>query len=162
MIKEEFKLMARNYDEFCSEWQLNCGAIAWISLTMIIISLATMITAIILAVKTYNLNKRVNRLYEYMDAKATKKEQEEDDNQWKKRITNPNKTHNDYTPNPTRNNAKIDENYNELNNIINRTKQALLDRYGINITDAQINQPGEQRDPNLLYQNQGATSPLLG
>ena len=111
LIKEEFKLMARNYDEFCSEWQLNCGAIAWISLTMIITSLATMIITIILAVKTYDLTKKVNRLYEYMDAKATKKEQEEDDNQWKKRITNPNKTHNDYTPNPTRNKAKFDGNY---------------------------------------------------
>ena len=86
---------------------------------------------------------------------------EEDDNQWKKRITNPNKTHNDYTPNPTRNNAKIEEFYEELNNKINGTIQALIDD-GIIIPDAMINQPGGQRDPKLLYQEQGATSPLLG
>ena len=104
----------------------------------------------------------LNRLYEYMDAKETKKEQEEDDIYWITRFNIPNNTHNDYTPNPTRNKAKIEDNYSKLNTNINQIEDALLSQ-GIRIT--KINQPGGQGDPNLyqsLYQSQGATSPLLG
>ena len=64
---------------------------------------------------TYGLTKRVHRIYKYMDLKATKKEQEKDDEDWRTRITNPNNTHNKFTPNPTRNNVKITENYDKLN-----------------------------------------------
>ena len=160
-VMEEFKTKKRSYDEFCSEWQLDCGIIAWTSLIMIVIGIATTITAISLAVKTYDLTKRVHRIYKYMDLQATKKEQEEDDEHWQTRIANSNNTHNKFTPNPTRNNAQITENYNKLNKKINQTQEALL-RHGISITVVKTNQPRGQRDPNLLYQEQGATSPLLG
>ena len=54
------------------------------------------------------------------------------------------------------------KNYTTLNNKINQTQQVLLS-HGFSITDVKIiNQPGGQRDPHLLYQDQGATSPLLG
>ena len=160
-VMEEFKTKKRSYDEFCSEWQLDCGIIAWTSLIMIAIGLATMITAILLALKTYDLTKRVHRLYNYMDLQATRKEQEEDDSNWQTRISNPNDTFNDFTPNPTRNRAQMKENYTTLNNKINQTQQVLLS-HGFSITDVKINQPGGQRDPHLLYREQGATSPLLG
>ena len=159
-VMEEFKTKKRSYDEFCSEWQLDCSAIAVTSLIMIVIGIATTITAISLAVKTYDLTKRVHRIYKYMDLKATKKEQEKDDEDWRTRITNPNNTHNKFTPNPTRNNVQITENYDKLNKKINQTLNALISQ-GIRIT-VQTNQPRVQRDPNLLYQEQGATSPLLG
>ena len=160
-VMEEFKTKKRSYDEFCSEWQLDCGIIAWTSLIMIAIGLVTMLTAISLAFKTYDLTKRVHRLYNYMDLQATRKEQEEDDSNWQTRISNPNDTFNDFTPNPTRNRAQMKENYTTLNNKINHTQQVLLS-HGFSITDVKINQPGRQRDPHLLYQKQGATSPLLG
>ena len=160
-VMEEFKAKKRSYDEFCSNWQLDCGAIAGTSLIMIVIGIATTITAISLAVKTYDLTKRVHRIYKYMDLQATRKEQEEDDEHWQTRITNPNNTYNKFTPNPTRNNAQITENYTKLNKKINQTQEALL-RHGISITEVKTNQPRGQRDPNLLYQEQGATSPLLG
>ena len=159
-IMEGIKTKKRSYDEFCNEWQLDCSAIAVTSLIMIVIGIATTITAISLAVKTYDLTKRVHRIYKYMDLKATKKEQEKDDEDWRTRITNPNNTHNKFTPNPTRNNVKITENYDKLNKKINQTLNALISQ-GIRIT-VQTNQPRVQRDPNLLYQEQGATSPLLG
>ena len=159
-VMEEFKTKKRSYDEFCSEWQLDCGIIAWTSLIMIAIGLATMITAILLALKTYDLTKRVHRLYNYMDLQATRKEQEEDDSNWQTRISNPNDTFNDFTPNPTRNRAQMKENYTTLNNKINHTQQVLLS-HGFSITDVKINH-GRQRDPHLLYREQGATSPLLG
>ena len=127
---------------------------------MIAIGIITMIVAIKLAFTTYDLNKRVHRLYEYMDLQATRKEQEEDDSSWKTRISNPNDTFNDFTPNPTRNRAQIKENYTTLNNKINHTQQVLLS-HGFSITDVKINH-GRQRDPHLLYREQGATSPLLG
>ena len=55
-ILQELKTKKQNYEEFCSQWQLDCGIIAWTSL----------IVAITLAITTYDLNKRVHRLYEYM------------------------------------------------------------------------------------------------
>jgi hypothetical protein len=134
------------------------------------VGLATMITAIILAVKVYNLTKkvsgltkRVNRIYEYMDLKATKEEQEEDDGKWTLTITqNQNNTHNNYTANPTRNKAQIKENYTKLTKRLNIAAGVLLDR-GINIKENPYDNPYErQRDQNLLYREQGATSPLLG
>ena len=159
-VMEKIKTKKRSYDEFCSEWQLDCGIIAWTSLIMIAIGLVTMITAISLAFKTYDLTKRVHRLYKYMDLQATRKEQEEDDSNWQTRISNPNDTFNDFTPNPTRNRAQMKENYTTLNNKINHTQQVLLS-HGFSITDVKINH-GRQRDPHLLYREQGATSPLLG
>ena len=95
-----------------------------------------------------------------MDLQATRKEQEEDDSSWKTRISNPNDTFNDFTPNPTRNRAQMKKNYTNLNNKINQTQQVLLTN-GFNITDIKINQPGGQREPGR-DQEQGATSPLLG
>ena len=159
-ILQELKTKKQNYDEFCSQWQLDCGIIAWTSLIMIAIGIITMIAAITIAITTYDLNKRVHRLYEYMDLQATRKEQEEDDSSWKTRISNPNDTFNDFTPNPTRNRAQMKKNYTNLNNKINQTQQVLLTN-GFNITDIKINQPGGQREPGR-DQEQGATSPLLG
>jgi hypothetical protein len=72
-ILENLKTKKQNYNEFCSQWQLDCGIIAWTSLIMIAIGIITMIVAITLAVTTYDLNKRVHRLYEYMDLQATRK-----------------------------------------------------------------------------------------
>ena len=169
-LKENFTLMTTNYDKFCNEWQLNCKAIAVTSVVMMGVGLATMITAIILAVKVYNLTKevsgltkRVNRIYEYMDLKATKEEQEEDDGKWTLTITqNQNNTHNNYTANPTRNKAQIKNNYTNLTKRLNIAAKVLLDR-GINIKEKPYDNPYErQRDQNLLYREQGATSPLLG
>ena len=169
-LKENFTLMTTNYDKFCNEWQLNCKAIAVTSVIMMGVGLATMITAIILAVKAYNLTKevsglteRVNRIYEYMDLKTTKEEQEEDDGKWTLIITqNQNNTHNNYTANPTRNKAQIKENYTKLTKRLNTAEEVLLNR-GINIKENPYDNPYErQRDPNLLYRGQGATSPLLG
>ena len=159
-ILQELKTKKQNYDEFCSQWQLDCGIIAWTSLIMIAIGIITMIVAITLAITTYDLNKRVHRLYEYMDLQATRKEQEEDDSSWKTRISNPNDTFNDFTPNPTRNRAQMKKNYTNLNNKINQTQQVLLTN-GFNITDIKINQPGGQRELGR-DQEQGATFPLLG
>ena len=164
--------MTTNYDKFCNEWQLNCKAIAVTSVIMMGVGLATMITAIILAVKAYNLTKevsglteRVNRIYEYMDLKATKEEQEEDDGKWTLTITqNQNNTHKEYTANPTRNKAQIKENYTKLTKRLNTAEEVLLNR-GINIKENPYpydNPYERQRDPNLLYRGQGATSPLLG
>ena len=127
---------------------------------MIAIGIITMIAAITLAITTNDLNKRVHRLYEYMDLQATRKEQEEDDSSWKTRISNPNDTFNDFTPNPTRNRAQMKKNYTNLNNKINQTQQVLLTN-GFNITDIKINQPGGQRELGR-DQEQGATFPLLG
>ena len=169
-LKENFTLMTTNYDKFCNEWQLNCKAIAVTSVIMMGVGLATMITAIILAVKAYNLTKevsglteRVNRIYEYMDLKTTKEEQEEDDGKWTLTITqNQNNTHNNYTANPTRNKAQIKENYTKLTKRLNTAEEVLLNR-GINIKENPYDNPYErQRDPNMLYREQGATSPLLG
>ena len=165
-LKENFTLMTTNYDKFCNEWQLNCKAIAVTSVVMMGVGLATMITAIILAVKLYNLTKkvsgltkRVTRIYEYMELKETKEKQEEDDGKWTSLITqNQNNTHNNYTANPTRNKAQIKNDCNNLIKRLNIAETVLLAR-GINITE---NQYGRQRDPNLLYGEQGATSPLLG
>ena len=171
-LKENFTLMTTNYDKFCNEWQLNCKAIAVTSVIMMGVGLATMITAIILAVKAYNLTKevsglteRMNRIYEYMDLKTTKEKQEEDDGKWTLIITqNQNNTHNNYTANPTRNKAQIKENYTKLTKRLNIAEEVLLDR-GINIKENLYDNPYErQRDPNMLYRDrgQGATSPLLG
>lgn len=169
-LKENFTLMTTNYDKFCNEWQLNCKAIAVTSVVMMGVGLATMITAIILAVKAYNLTKevsgltkRLNRVYDYMDLKATKEEQEEDDGKWTLTITqNQNNTHNNYTANPTRNKAQIKINYANLTKRLNIATKVLLDR-GININGSPYENPYEkQRDRNLLYREQGATSPLLG
>ena len=169
-LKENFTLMTTNYDKFCNEWQLNCKAIAVTSVIMMGVGLATMITAIILAVKAYNLTKevnglteRMNRMYEYMDLKTTKEKQEEDDGKWTLTITqNQNNTHNSYTANPTRNKAQIKENYTKLTKRLNIAAGVLLER-GINIKENPYDNPYErQRDPNLLYGGQGATSPLLG
>ena len=155
-ILQEMKTKKQNYDEFCSQWQLDCGLIAWTSLIMIAIGIITIIAAITLAITTYDLNKRVHRLYEYMDLQTTRKKQEDDDSSWKIRISNPNDTFNDFTPNPTRNRAQMKKNYTNLNNKINQTQQVLLTN-GFNIMDIKINQRGLGRD-----QEQGATSPLLG
>ena len=169
-LKENFTLMTTNYDKFCNEWQLNCKAIAVTSVIMMGVGLATMITAIILAVKAYNLTKevnglteRMNRIYEYMDLKTTKEKQEEDDGKWTLIITqNQNNTHNNYTANPTRNKAQIKENYAKLTKRLNIAAGVLLER-GINIKENPYDNPYErQRDPNMLYRGQGATSPLLG
>ena len=156
----DLKTKKQNYDEFCDQWHLDCRIIAWTSMIMIAIGIITMIVAIKLAFTTYDLNKRVHRLYEYMDLQATRKEQEEDDSSWKTRISNPNDTFNDFTPNPTRNKFQMKKNYTNLNNKINQTQQVLLTN-GFNITDIKINQPGGQREPGR-DQDQGATSPLLG
>ena len=156
----DLKTKKQNYDEFCDQWHLDCRIIAWTSLIMIAIGIITMIVAIKLAITTYDLNKRVHRLYEYMDLQATRKEQEEDDSSWKIRISNPNNTFNDFTPNPTRNKFQMKKNYTNLNNKINQTQQVLLTN-GFNITDIKINQPGGQREPGR-DQEQGATFPLLG
>ena len=156
----DLKTKKQNYDEFCDQWHLDCRIIAWTSMIMIAIGIITMIVAIKLAFTTYDLNKRVHRLYEYMDLQATRKEQEEDDSSWKTRISNPNDTFNDFTPNPTRNKFQMKKNYTNLNNKINQTQQVLLTN-GFNITDIKINQPGGQREPGR-DQEQGATSPLLG
>ena len=167
-LKENFTLMTTNYDKFCTEWQLNCKAIAVTSVVMMGVGLATMITAIILAVKVYNLTKkvsgltkRVTRIYEYMDLKATKEQQEEEDGKWTSTITqNQNNTHISCTANPTRNKAQIKKCYDELTKRLNIAEVVLLAR-GINIKENPY--PYErQRDPNLLYGEQGATSPLLG
>jgi hypothetical protein len=160
--------MTTNYDKFCTEWQLNCKAIAVTSVVMMGVGLATMITAVILAVKVYNLTKkvsgltkRVTRIYEYMDLKATKEQQEEEDGKWTSTITqNQNNTHISCTANPTRNKAQIKKCYDELTKRLNIAEVVLLAR-GINIKENPY--PYErQRDPNLLYGEQGATSPLLG
>ena len=156
----DLKTKKQNYDEFCDQWHLDCRIIAWTSMIMIAIGIITMIVAIKLAFTTYDLNKRVHRLYDYMDLQATRKEQEEDDSSWKTRISNPNNTFNDFTPNPTRNKFQMKKNYTNLNNKINQTQQVLLTN-GFNITDIKINQIGGQREPGR-DQDQGATSPLLG
>jgi hypothetical protein len=160
-ILQKLKTKKQNYDEFCSEWQLDCKLIAWASLGMIVIGIITMVVAITLAIKTYDLNKRVHRLYESMDLQATKKEQEEVDSSWKTRIrNNKNDTFDDFTPNPTRNRAQMKKNYTNLNNKINQTQQVLLTN-GFNFTDIKINQPGGQKEP-VRDQEPVATSPLLG
>ena len=140
--------------------QLDCGIIAWTSLITITIGIITMIATITLTVTTYDLNKRVHRLYEYMDLQATRKEQEEDDSSWRTRIENPNRTYEDFTPNPTRNRAQMKEDYEKLNRKINQTQEVLLNK-GFNITDIKFNQLGGQREPGR-GQEPGATSPLLG
>ena len=157
---QELRTKKQKYDDFCDQWHLDCRIIAWTSIIMIAIGIITMIVAITLTVTTYDLNKRVNRLYEYMDLQATRKKQEEDDSNWKTRISNPNNTFNDFTPNPTRNKFQMKTNYTNLNNKINQTQQVLLTN-GFNITDIKINQIGGQREPGR-DQDQGATSPLLG
>ena len=160
-VWEELKTKTRSYSEFCSEWQLDCGIIVGTSVTMIIVGIATTITVIKLRNKTQDLTKRVHRIYEYMDLKATKEEQEENDGEWTTKITqNQNNTHNNYTANPTRNKAQIKENYTKLNRRLNTAEDIMLD-HGINIKEKK-NLHERQRDPNLLYREQGATSPLLG
>ena len=159
-ILEKLKTKKHNYNEFCSQWQLDCGVIAWTSLTMITIGIITMIATITLAVTTYDLNKRVNRLYEYMDLQATRKELEEDNSDWRTRIKNPNNTYEDFTPNPTRNRAQMEQDYENLNRKINQTREVMRNK-GINITDIKFNQLGGQREPGR-GQEPGATTPLLG
>ena len=99
---QKLKTKQQNYEEFCEEWQLDCRLIAIASMVMIVMGIITMVVVIILAIKTYGMYKRVQRLYAYLDIQATKTEQEEDDNMWKTRIME-NNTHNEFTPNPTQN-----------------------------------------------------------
>ena len=105
------------------------------------------------------LKRRVNRLYEYMDLQETRKEQEEDDNDWQTRITNVNDNYIEFQPNPTRNRAQMRKDYTNLNNKINQTAQALI-RQGF-IMDININQPGGQRELGR-DQEQAVTFPFLG
>ena len=121
-ILEKLKTKKQQYSEFCSQWRLDCRAIAVTSLVMIAIGSITMIATITLTATTYDLNRRVNRnsfrldrLYEYMDLRSTRREQEEDNSDWKERITIPNKTFDDFAPNPTRNRAQMIQNYDNLN-----------------------------------------------
>jgi hypothetical protein len=60
-IMEKLKTKQQQYSEFCSQWRLDCRAIAVTSLVMIAIGSITMIATITLTATTYDLNRRVNR-----------------------------------------------------------------------------------------------------
>ena len=153
---QDLKTKKENYNDFCTKHKLDCGAIVITSIIMIIIGLANMIMAITMAVKMYCVCIKVQRLYNYMDLRTTRKAQEENDSHWKIRIANPNDTFNDYTPNPTRNRAQMRTNYNFLLKKINQTQQTLISN-GFNIKT----RPGRQGE---LEEDQdpSATSPLMG
>ena len=166
-IMEKLKTKRQQYSEFCSQWRLDCRAIAVTSLVMIAVTGLVMSATITLIATTYDLNRRVNRnslrldrLYEYMDLRSTRREQEEDDSDWKERITIPNKTFEDFTPNPTRNRAQMIQNYDNLNKKMNETMEA-LEKHGIRTTDIKINQPDRKRGLGR-DQDAGVTSPFLG
>ena len=158
-ILQEMKRKRQTYEDFCSHWQLDCGAIAVTSLIMIGIGLITMTATIKFCFSMYELTRRVNRLFEYMDLQETKKAQEEDDDDWQTRITNVNDNYIEFQPNPTRNRAQMRKNYTNLNNRLNQTAQALI-RQGF-IMDININQPGGQRELGR-DQEQAVTFPFLG
>ena len=157
----------QQYSVFCSTWKLDCRAIAVASLVMTAATGLVIIAIITLIATMYDLNKRVNknsrrldRIFEYMDLRPTKKEQEEDDSDWKHKIIIPNRTFELFTPNPTRNRAQMIQNYDNLNKKMNETKEA-LEKHGIRTTDIKINHPDKKRGLGR-DQDAGVTSPFLG
>ena len=79
-----------------------------------------------------------------MDLRPTKKEQEEDDSDWKQKIIIPNRTFELFTPNPTRNRAQMIQNYDNLNKKMNETTEA-LEKQGIRTADIKISHPDKKR-----------------
>ena len=123
---------------------------------MIVVGIIITVVVIILAIKTYCMYRKVQRLWTYLDIQATRTEQEEDDNMWKNWIIEGNQS--DFKPNPTRNRNQMQQNYDVLNRKINQTQQKMT--FDINDVKDEINRRG-QREP-ARDQELGATSPLLG
>ena len=166
-IIEKLKTKQQQYSVFCSTWKLDCRAIAVASLIMTAATGLVIIAIITLIATMYDLKKQVNansrrldRVYDYMDLRPTKKEQEEDDNDWKHKIIIPNKTFELFTPNPTRNRAQMIQNYEKLNKKMNETTNA-LEEQGIRTADIKISHPDKERGLGR-DQDAGVTSPFLG
>ena len=166
-IIANLKTKQQQYSVFCSTWKLDCRAIAVASLVMTAATGLVIIAIITLIATMYDLNKRVNenchrlnRIFEYMDLRPTKKEQEEDDSDWKHKIIIPNRTFELFTPNPTRNRAQMIQNYDNLNKKMNETTEA-LEKQGIRTADIKINHPDKKRGLGR-DQDAGVTSPFLG
>ena len=158
---QKLRTQKQNFEDFCQEWRLDCRLIAMGSMLMIVVGIITIVMVIILAIKTYCMYKRVQRLWTYLDIEATKTEQEEDDNMWKTRIMEGH--HGEFTPNPTRNRSQMQKNYHALNLKINQTQaQVNTVRMTCNVMNIkdESNRRG-QREP-VRDQELGATSPLLG
>ena len=132
---------------------------------MIVVGIGITLVVIILAIKTYHINKKVERMWDYLDIQATRKEQEDDDQMWNDRID---KGNGDFKPNPTRNQKQIKKNYEDLLQRINQTTESMTQNANnvkvlTETTSEVITRVNRQGGwESARDQEPGAPSPLLG
>ena len=101
---QKLRIQQQSLQNFCKNWQLDCRVIALGGMIMTIIGAGCTIVVIILAIKTYTIARKVEGIWEYLDIKETRKEQEEDDQMWREMIGRGCTV---LRPNPTRNQEQI-------------------------------------------------------
>ena len=96
---------------------------------MTMIGAGCTVLVIYITIQTCNTAKKVKRIWEYLDIKDTRREQEEDDQLWRENIEQEIKV---LRPNPTRNQAQMDYDKKKMNQRLNRTAQ------GVDMTDENV------------------------
>ena len=108
--------------------------------------------------------RKVERMWDYLDIQATRKEQVEDDQMWRELIENGRR---EFKPNPTRNQKQITKNYVDLMEKINQTTENTTQMAkNVNVlkettTDVLTHVQRQGDWEPTRDQEPGATSPLL-